>query len=831
MKRVPDELEAALATKDFAQVAEVYLHANDLAYRESLLNIGALRDIRVYLRAQSSNLVEVLIEELHNHLYLKSPYCDNRWSAYRHMQNELPRLDEIDVVSAAAASEGGSEEIAAGSELGTKRNPETDTKSYIETLVRSLQALGKLPFAIDVVMQRMASEIGATVDRTAAEVRARHPHIAFGVETTLFDADGDIDEQVAEPLRDLLWTLFSKWEAMFTAHMSFESATSTLLDSSRGTRPSRGSAAPAYLGVDRRAVWSAFENELRRLIADYLAQTTASTSGSLAGKRRKDELFLRKEGVRSSQRAVFDLKGSLNSLNNQEQTDATELHRMIGDSVPGLLSETSIITGLPSEQPAAECRSDRMLLTQPSPLNVVVVLPPVIALLQRISDQLDDTSAAGDYTSRFLDEVFYRQLSGAMDQFLLFAISDSASAWNVDMSLNTGVQMSANLLNTVKLLQKTAVMVEMMPVSVGAHEATVLRILTSALTYCRRRYENTTQRSAAREDERKLSAAWSDRPQIRAIWHQQLCSSQRDLDQLVDCISHETEALRELRTGLILNPELLLRPSGYATLVGQFASLREFVSLIATLVPHPRQSASTSGRQRQGLPWYLPRRKCLHIFRCALPEQLIGRYHKLIEDYIDLCSTMLVCIRTELRTHLIYHLHQSMMTGNFSIEERAGEIDPSFTDLNHDIVRMHGAAHRYLTDHEDAFVMLGLSSTIDDVLVHDCEKIPAMTAHGAEKMSLSILALQQNLRNVLHRPAAVRLDIARSFFELFTLGLDVLLDRIGLGQAGSFDREVYAHLVRLHVEHAARGADRKILEKLVRENLAALDAALCKRSA
>ena len=67
-----------MASKDFAAVVELYLHANDLAYRESLLNVGALRDVRAYLRAQSSNLVEIMIDELHNHLYLKSPYCDGR---------------------------------------------------------------------------------------------------------------------------------------------------------------------------------------------------------------------------------------------------------------------------------------------------------------------------------------------------------------------------------------------------------------------------------------------------------------------------------------------------------------------------------------------------------------------------------------------------------------------------------------------------------------------------------------------------------------------------------------------------------------------------------
>lgn len=35
-------------------------------------------------------LQETMIEELHNHLYLKSPYCDTLWSAYIKDQQDLP---------------------------------------------------------------------------------------------------------------------------------------------------------------------------------------------------------------------------------------------------------------------------------------------------------------------------------------------------------------------------------------------------------------------------------------------------------------------------------------------------------------------------------------------------------------------------------------------------------------------------------------------------------------------------------------------------------------------------------------------------------------------
>jgi exocyst complex component 4 len=68
-----------------------------------MLDIGAVADLRAYLIGQESvratfflslsgvttmtnnyyqALRDILIDELHNHLYLKSFWCENRWVAY-----------------------------------------------------------------------------------------------------------------------------------------------------------------------------------------------------------------------------------------------------------------------------------------------------------------------------------------------------------------------------------------------------------------------------------------------------------------------------------------------------------------------------------------------------------------------------------------------------------------------------------------------------------------------------------------------------------------------------------------------------------------------------
>ena len=55
----------------------------------------------------------------------------------------------------------------------SQRNPETDSFAYIETLLESLSVLGKLGGGLDVVAQRLPSEVFALVDSTVDEVSER----------------------------------------------------------------------------------------------------------------------------------------------------------------------------------------------------------------------------------------------------------------------------------------------------------------------------------------------------------------------------------------------------------------------------------------------------------------------------------------------------------------------------------------------------------------------------------------------------------------------------------------------------------------------------------
>ena len=63
--------------------------------------------------------------------------------------------------------------LANVSQSQNQRNPETDSFTYIETLLESLSVLGKLGGGLDIVAQRLPGEIFSLVDSTVDEVSER----------------------------------------------------------------------------------------------------------------------------------------------------------------------------------------------------------------------------------------------------------------------------------------------------------------------------------------------------------------------------------------------------------------------------------------------------------------------------------------------------------------------------------------------------------------------------------------------------------------------------------------------------------------------------------
>ncbi|KAF9447796.1 exocyst complex component sec8 [Macrolepiota fuliginosa MF-IS2] len=223
LKTVPDLLETLMSEKRLLQASILLVRSLKIINKPDMMEIGAVSDLRGYLVGQETALRDILVDELQSHLYLKSFWCESRWSAYQPGQQSFPVVEfeaEVDIktrpsrpssptspsfrqtrlthflsdlsmrandppydindqatATAAVASSASSIPPTATPSLNattsTNVNPESDSFAYMETLLESLAVLGKLGSALDNIAQRLPGEVFSLVETTLDEVEER----------------------------------------------------------------------------------------------------------------------------------------------------------------------------------------------------------------------------------------------------------------------------------------------------------------------------------------------------------------------------------------------------------------------------------------------------------------------------------------------------------------------------------------------------------------------------------------------------------------------------------------------------------------------------------
>ncbi|SJL05584.1 uncharacterized protein ARMOST_08941 [Armillaria ostoyae] len=214
LKSVPDLLETLMSEKRLLQASVLLVRSLKIINKPEMLEIGAVSDLRGYLLGQETALREILTDELHSHLYLKSFWCDSRWAAYTPNQRTFPKLDfendSLPTPSQTSPSSAtfhrtrlarfideltlrpndpphdlddpnfrngfptpSSSSISNITPVMQNSNPETDSFAYMETVLESLAVLSRLGSALDNVAQRVPNEIFNLVETTLDEVSDR----------------------------------------------------------------------------------------------------------------------------------------------------------------------------------------------------------------------------------------------------------------------------------------------------------------------------------------------------------------------------------------------------------------------------------------------------------------------------------------------------------------------------------------------------------------------------------------------------------------------------------------------------------------------------------
>lgn len=424
LRAVPDQLEARISEKRFLAAVEVLQNALRKLRRPELDGIGALNDLRQYLVNQETALMDILVEELHEHLYLKSPYCQERWqnlaksagafsegySDSNSVQSFHVVLDSIDLEKAVSED--------------PMKNPEADTFYYIGLLVEALNRLGRLQNAVETLKQRLPVELFGVVNETINEVDQRHPSSLRGgagkTDGVLIYSSRETQMR-ADVIYDLLWTLYSKFEAIGEGQRVFHEFIKALI-----RREGAGNNS-ALLGSFKE-LWNLYQNEIRSLLHNYVTTDadvyqfdSPNPGANLTGKDAiREHLFKFSEADAKSVDMVTEydaLEGiihatvpGLTSGSRKQGADAKK-----NRAVDGGLTRRDTGQGMGMSGHGKQGMGTYKSLVEASVFNMSLLLPPTLVFLKRLKNIVPPgsdlaTSTLTTFLDNFLVNVFQPQL-------------------------------------------------------------------------------------------------------------------------------------------------------------------------------------------------------------------------------------------------------------------------------------------------------------------------------------------------------------------------------------------------------------------------------------
>ncbi|KAI1115762.1 Sec8 exocyst complex component-specific domain-containing protein [Nemania sp. NC0429] len=799
LRTVPDQLEARISEKRFLTAVEVLQNALRKLRKPELDDIGALSDLRGYLASQETALMDILVEELHEHLYLKSPYCQERWQslaknqgAYNQNYGDSAAITPFHVVLDALDLEHPVTE-------DPSKNPEADTSWYIALLAESLNKLGRLESAVDTLTQRLPVELFSVVNETINDVDQRHPSSLRGGSTNsqgLHIYNSRETQMRADVIYDLLWTLYGKFEAIAEGHRVFHETVKSL-----ARREGAGNS-PQLLGSFKE-LWNLYQNEIRSLLHNYVttdADIYQSASALRNGTSPNGNKDMQKESLfkfsETDQKSV-EMAAEYEALDNIIQTavpgltSSTRKSQALGKKTSLIGKESRKATpggGLDSRNTPGSYKS----LVEPSVFNMSLLLPPTLIFIQRLKAIVPPgsdlaASALTSFLDNFLVNVFQPQLDetlgklsdsvlGEVDSFQQDAdwrLVGRRPVFKGATAFFTIVTAFCRMLGTIPHDQ--------------ALSALILSQMTRYYERCLAWYKSLVAKAqdtnAASQDLRfsaKLATTEGEiQDTIQKLWTSD--TPDRELiEKEVGLLIMRTNEHPLGPSDIIQDRDVI---SSLCLLYTSMKWLSTKVVSLRHITRHDTDSSQPTMPKDQKRRWTL-----LNDLGKANGEQqgpvylpmtqdTVQSFDRIVSSYEELAGTVLLTLHMEIRCRVIQSLRVALSpeTAPYVLGDREiKEPDQQILSLNTELIAYDETVVRFLRDREIAFVRTGLGLLINSYLVSNALSTQPMNMRGCERMQLNILVLQQNLKNI---EADVDLARAAKYYGLFGEGADAIVAR------------------------------------------------------
>ncbi|KAK4226526.1 putative exocyst complex component sec8 [Podospora fimiseda] len=797
LRTVPDQLEARISEKRFLTAVEVLQNALRKLTKPELDGIGALSELRGYLANQESALMDILVEELHEHLYLKSPYCQERWQnltkhhgamneAYQEASTLAPFhaiFDSIDWDRSVTED--------------PQKNPEADTFYYITLLVEALNKLGRLEGAVDLLKQRLPVELFAVVNETINDIDQKHPSSLRGGSNSSngMHIYGQRETQMrADVIYDLLWTLYGKFEAIAEGHRVFHESIKALI-----RREGAGNNS-ALLGSFKE-LWNLYQNEIRSLLHNYV-----TTDADVYQYRSSPRPGVGMNGNMDAREHLFKFSEA-DSKSTEMATEYEALDIIIQSAVPGLTSNSrkdNKKAGLvvPRSDPVAARKSTGSgygnvagggtykSLVEPSVFNMSLLLPPTLVFLQRLKNIVPPgsdlaTSTLTSFLDNFLVNVFQPQLDETLGK-LSDTVFGEADAFLQDQDW-AHLARRPIFKGTTAFFTVITAFCRMLG-TIPHDQALSSLIITQMLRYYDRCFGwykalvTKTQEEATSSEELRASAVMAlEAGEIHDVVVELLKSEPLDLELLekeASLLIDQTNEKKLEASDIIQDRDTI---SGLCLL---YTSMKWLSVKVLGLRHITRNETDTSGRSNLPKPekkrWTLlndPNKATSEEGPVYLPmtQETVQSFDSILTSYDELASIALRTLHHEIRCRIVHSLGLALSPSTsapYILDQDVSEPDPTILSLNAELVSYDETATKFLREREVLFVRTGLGLLMNAFLIRNASMVAPINAQGCGRMLLNILVLQQNLKNIEEGVDLVR---AKRYFELFQQGPDAIV--------------------------------------------------------
>lgn len=805
LKNVPGKLEEKISEKKFLGAVDLLMESLKEVTKSGLDGIGAVSDLRSYFVNQESALLDILIEELHDHLYLRSPYCRDRWKGKKANGEEKDPKDNlmgagVNVWDRPFNHYLNSADFSTAMVEDASKNPEADTFYYIHMILESLDKLGQLPEAISRVEHRMPIELHKVVEKTNNDIDAKHPvHVRGQLNKqsrkviTLHVNDGR-----AQVLSDFLWTLYTKFEAIAESHRVLHEVVAGIVAREKRAKPEK------YMGGFKE-LWKLYQMEMRSLLHDYLATDGGMALRSGLTTTTSTDIFTRPS--RDKNKKMFKLS-EMDQKSEAMRTEEEELDDILKSSVPGLVSKTRARTGgdAASERNGQESSAaGHKLLIEPGVFNMTILLPPSLTFLQRLKDVVPATShipmsTLTSFLDDFLINVFHPQLEEAVTELCTRCMIDlEAFSEAPQWSKHSPRPVFKGTISFIELIRAFSGMLGSIP----QDQMFTQLIINQLVTYydkCHGYYKALVSRVAPSNsnpnvDALSLKAAASFAEEgdvhdaaLELLRYDKAANSDVPRSSL---IAKEIEALISATKQTPLSSYDIISDPKSVHQLSLLHNSMHWLSAALTQIRNVETSGHagsshvrTASQNRNSRRWTLitglrSLSKASSDPGATMPllpltTETAVPFDRTVSSFRALGQTSLLTLHIDIRCGVIHQLSRTLrdpqldsapsQTDNrdssgippidsglypYVLPSPPSSASPLILELNNDLIAFDSNIATYLGQKERNFILAGLAKLIDRYLVAAADVIGVMNANGAERVRIDAMVVQQNLRAIL----------------------------------------------------------------------------------